>query len=207
MYITHGKNCQRFALQSANNLLLVITMVSLSIQQNWLSVGVQLKDVMLNGSDSKFLWKDSKLPTYKYVMIHRHKIHAQVLAVLNGKTSEHNKALSLMRIFLRIPGLNTAKAGFCCQLIGGLVGCMDSHNIKMYGLDPKDFVIDKKLSSPKGIANNQRKVLGYVNLCHDHGTENLWNNWCNHLSTTSKRWVDGNHVSEVHYSYLTGEVK
>jgi hypothetical protein len=205
MYKTHGINCQRFAQRSAYNLMLVVMMVSLSIQQNWLSIGVQLLDVVKNKSKSKFLWKDSKLHTYNYVMVHQHKIHAQVLAVLHGKSSDHDKAMSLMKIFLRIPGLNTAKAGFCCQLIGGLVGCMDSHNIKMYGLNPKDFIVDKKLTSAKGLANNVSKVEGYVKLCHEYGTENLWNSWCSHISTTSKKWHDGNHVSEVHYSYLTGE--
>ena len=28
-----------------------------------------------------------------------------------------------------------------------------------------------------------------------------------YLSTKSVKWVDGFHVSEVHYTYLTGEIK
>ena len=43
-------------MQSADNLMDVAMLVSVSIQQNWLSCGNQLKDVKENGINSKFLW-------------------------------------------------------------------------------------------------------------------------------------------------------
>ena len=107
-----------------------------------------------------------------------------------------------MRIFLRVPGLGLPKAGFVCQLTAGLVGCMDVHNIKMYDLDTRVLTLDKNVKSEAKIT---AKIQDYVKLCHDYGTEFLWNSWCEYLSTKSDKWIDGFHVSEVHYTYLTEE--
>ena len=52
---------------------------------------------------------------------------------------------------------------------------------------------------------NLTKIVNYIDLCTTYGTENLWNSWCEYLSTKSIHWVDGNHVPEVHYTYLVGE--
>jgi hypothetical protein len=128
-----------------------------------------------------------------------------MLAVIHSNLPDHDKALSLMRIFLTIPGLGLPKAGFTCQLVAGLVGCMDVHNIRMYNLDIKDLTLAKDPKGDKAKATNHNKIVNYVALCTDYGTENLWNSWCNFLATKSARWQDGNHVSEVHYTYLTGE--
>jgi len=91
------------------------------------------------------------------------------------------------------------KAGFLCQLCAGLVGCIDIHNIRMYNIDPKTLTLSKTVKSP---AIRRKRIENYVDLCHTIGTETLWNTWCDFLSTKSKRWVDGNHVSEVHYTFL-----
>jgi hypothetical protein len=107
-----------------------------------------------------------------------------------------------MRVFLRVPGLGLPKAGFMCQLCAGLVGCMDVHNIKLYGLNPNVLKLPKTLKNPAKVIE---KIAVYVELCHGYGTEMLWNSWCEYLSTKSVHWVDGFHVSEVHYTYLTSK--
>ena len=140
-----------------------------------------------------------------YLESNKHKMYAQVMAVINSNKTDASKAMSLMKIFLRVDGLGMAKAGFMCQLTAGLVGCMDSHNIKMYNLDAKDFVLAKNPKTIKGLDANVKKIRNYIQICHEYGTENLWNSWCSFLATKSTKWRDANHVSEVHYSYLTGE--
>ena len=93
-----------------------------------------------------------------------------------------------------------------CQLVAGLVGCMDIHNIKTYNVDPKSLIINKKIKTETGFKNNRQKLNKYINLCHDYGTENLWNSWCDMIASKyPDDFVDGYHVSEVHYTYLTGE--
>ena len=202
MYNTHATKCQQYAQRSADNMADVTLMVVLSIQQNWLSVGDQLADVRANKLESKFLW-GNKGKTYLYLQANKHKLYAQAMAVINSNKSATDKAQSLMQVFLRVDGLGLPKAGFMCQLMAGLVGCMDVHNIKTYGIDPKSLTLAKKPKTQKGIDTNREKILNYINLCHDYGTANLWDSWCSMLATKSKQWVDGFHVSEVHYTYLT----
>jgi len=204
MFNTHCKAVQEYSQRSATNMSDTILMVVLSIQQNWLGVGDQLTDVRLNKAESRFLW-GNKGKTYSYLKSNQHKVYAQVMAVINSKQTDFIKSISLMNIFLRVHGLGLAKAGFCCQLIAGLVGCMDTHNIRMYELNINDLVLAKNPKTKKGIDANSAKIDKYIGLCADYGCENLWNSWCDFVAAKSNRWQDGNHVSEVHYTYLIGD--
>ena len=206
MFKLHNPLINAYAQRSPDNLFTVVMMVSISIQQKWSLVGDMLSDMVENKSDCLYLW-GNKVATYEYMITHKHFIHGQMLAVIKSKNlTDHAKAISLMKVFLKIPGLGLPKAGFVCQLVTGLVGCMDVHNIKTYGIDPKTLILNKNLKSLKSLANNRRKIETYITLCHDYGTENLWNSWCSMIANKyPKDFVDGNHVSEVHYTYLTGE--
>jgi len=200
MYDIHAKNIQKYSQINADNLANVITMVVLSIQQDWRSVGKQLLDVKEHGLESRFLWGNKK-QTYKFLESRKHMLFSQFKAVLNSNKTDSQKALSLMQIFLRVPGLGLAKAGFVCQLTAGLVGCIDVHNIRMYGIDPNHLKVSMKVKNKELI---KTKISNYINICHAIGTEKLWNNWCEYLSTKNKTWRDGFHVSEVHEQYLMG---
>jgi len=202
MYTEDAINCQQYAQKSEANLMNVGMMVSLSIQQNWLSVGDQMTDVHKLGIESRFLW-GNKIKTYEYLQANSHQLYTDAMAVINSGDSDRDKARALMAVFLRVDGLGIPKAGFMCQLVAGLVGCMDVHNIRMYRLDIKDLSLSKNPKTSKGVDANNKKVWAYIDVCHEKGTETLWDNWCNFLATTSKRWIDGAHVSAVHYSYLT----
>ena len=204
MYRTDAVNCQNYAQKSADNMSDVILMVVLSIQQPWWSVGDQMVDARANGESSRFIW-GNKLSTYKYLKSNKHKIYSQMMAVVNSSKSDADKAFSLVKVFLKVRGLGVAKAGFVCQLCVGLVGCMDSHNIKLYGVDPKDLRLNPSPKTSKALELNNIKIKNYIDLCHGVGTETLWDKWCNHLATLSNKWIDGNHVSAVHFNYLTGE--
>lgn len=203
MYKVYGKLCQDYALQSADNFMDVGLLVSLSIQQNWLNCGTMLQDVRENGIDSKYLW-GGKAKTYSYLLRNKHMLFGQLKAIRASNKSDEEKAYSLMKIYLRIDGLGIPKAGFLCQLTLGLVGCMDSHNIKMYKLNPNALTIVKNPKGFKALETNRIKIVNYINLCHTIGTETLWDKWCDNLATKSSKWLDGNHVSKVHFDYLSG---
>lgn len=198
MYSVHAKAIQDYSQQSSDNLVDVITMVVLSIQQPWSAVGKQMADVKLNGRNSKFLW-GNKGKTYDYITRRKSFIFNQFLAVINSNKSDKDKAYSLMNIFLRIDGLGMVKAGFVCQLTAGLVGCIDLHNIRLYGIDEKVLKLPKSLKS-KNIRDE--KINKYISICHNIGTENLWDTWCNFLATKNSVWSNGFEVSKVHYDYL-----
>jgi len=109
MYKTHAIQCQDYAMASADNLMDVAMLVSVSIQQNWLSCGDQLADVKENGISSKYLW-GVKSKTYKYLSSNKYKLYAQAKAIANSNKDDDAKAYSLMKIFLRIDGLGLPKA-------------------------------------------------------------------------------------------------
>ena len=205
MFRNHNSKIKSFSQRNADNLALVILMVSLSIQQKWSRVGHMLSSVKREKKDSIYVW-GNKAATYDYVSTHKHFMYGQMRATMNSFYSDDLKAFKLMKIFLRIDGLGIAKSGFVCQLVSGLVGCMDVHNIKTYDIDPNSLVLNKNLISKRGIENNEKKIKQYIKLCHDYGTENLWNSWCSMIADKyPKDFVDASHVSELHYTYLTGE--
>ena len=183
MYDTHGKACQDFAQENADNMALVIMMVSLSIQQSWLKIGIQVQDVILNGASSRFLTWKMKQDTYQYVQANKQELYNDMMNIIEMEAPCNNsrqyKALCLMETFLKIPGLNISKAGFVCQLVAGLVGCMDSWNLKYYDIN--------------------------ISICHDIGTDRLWDTWCNMIAANYKEWRSGNEVSKAHINYLKGE--
>ena len=150
--------------ESANNMADVTLMVVLSIQQNWLSVGDQLADVRQNKADSRFLW-GNKGKTYAYLAANKHRMYDEAMTVINSSLCDGDKAEALMDIFLQVDGLGLPKAGFMCQLMAGLVGCMDSHNIKMYGIDPKSLSIAKKPKTQKKVLTLTSKRQGLTLTC------------------------------------------
>jgi hypothetical protein len=202
MYKIHAKAVQDYSRLSSDNLSDVILMVVLSIQQPWYSVGEQLKDVKKLGRDSRFIW-GNKIKTFDSLQAKKDFIYSQYLAVLNSSKPDDERALSLMNVFLQIDGLGLAKAGFVCQLTAGLVGCIDVHNIRMYNIPKKDLAFSKSIKSK---ALKDKKISNYVSVCHDIGTENLWDTWCSFLATKSKKFEDGFHVSKVHYDFLQSAV-
>ena len=110
MFNIHNTKINNYSQRHPDNLFLVIMMVSLSIQQKWSRVGDMLKDVRINKSESIYLW-ESKKTTHDYVTTHKHFMFGQMMAVINSKNlTDHAKSISLMKIFLKIPGLNLPKA-------------------------------------------------------------------------------------------------
>lgn len=206
MYQDHAIKVQQYSQLSADNMADVTLMTVLSIRQPWLNIGKQILDVRTNRIEAKSLWGGKK-KTYSYLQSNKYKMYAQVMAVINSNKTDASKAMNLMKIFLRVNGLGMAKAGFMCQLTAGLVGCMDSHNLKMYNLDADDFKLNRNPKTIKSLESNKKKVRNYIQICHEYGTESLWDSWCSFLATKSTKWRDANHVSEVHYTYLIGEVK
>lgn len=198
MYKTHAPIISKHAQQSADNLADVILMVVLSIQQPWHTVGAQMKDVAEHKSNSKFLWGNKK-KTYAYLNKYRGKVFGQFKAILNSTKTDKEKAVSMMKLFMKVDGLGAVKAGFVCQLTAGLVGCIDLHNVRMYKVDAKVLKISNSIKSEELYT---RKITDYVELCHNIGTEHLWDKWCEHLSNQKNKFNNAFEVSEAHVNYL-----
>ena len=102
-----------------------------------------------------------------------------------------------------VPGLGIAKAGFVLQLCLGTVGCMDTHNLKMYGLSPKAF------ATPPSQKALVEKCKAYIAVCDAAGgSEALWDTWCEFIAAKYPSiWTDADHVSRDHVDSILRLVK
>lgn len=108
----------------------------------------------------------------------------------------------LMRIFLTVPGLGLVKAGFACQLFNGTVGCLDTHNIKLYDIPLKTLRFSKKTKQ----ATQDKHINTYVDLCKAiGGPVELWAAWCDYVGQARPvNWQrEGFSVSIFHTEILT----
>ena len=93
MFRDHNFKINSFAQRNADNLAVVILMVSLSIQQKWSTVGDMLSSVKESKKDSIYLW-GNKAATYDYISTHKHFMYGQMMAALNSYYSNDLKAFS-----------------------------------------------------------------------------------------------------------------
>ena len=180
-----------YAQSNPGNMVAVGVMVLLSIRQPWHGIGNQLADVAKHKDKSKYLF-GFKLPGYRYLQKHKEQIFAQMMAL--------DTAEDLIDLFIRVPGLGLAKAGFMVQLCKGLAGCIDSHNCKLYGIPPAALRWDAKLTAKTQTA----KIAAYVTLCDKlGGSVFLWREWCQFIASHHpKHWNhDANKVSDAHIYY------
>jgi len=181
-----NEHCQ----QSADNNADMVMMVVLSIQQPWHAVGDQMRDYKALGASSRFVW-GNKRKTFDWLQEHKQALYRDAM---DAKTDSE-----LMQAFLQVPGLGLAKAGFCCQLFAGRVGCIDVHNLRRLNIAPSVLCLDKKCQPE----TKRKKIDAYVSACKSRRTSWLWDSWCKLIAKKDpKRWIDANHVSAVHFEYL-----
>ena len=181
-----NEHCQ----QSADNNADMVMMVVLSIQQPWHAVGDQMRDYKALGADSRFVW-GNKRKTFDWLQEHKEALYRDAM---DAKTDSE-----LMQAFLQVPGLGLAKAGFCCQLFAGRVGCIDVHNLRRLNISASVLSLDKKATTE----TKRKKIDAYISACKSRRTSWLWDSWCKLIAKKDpKRWANGDHVSAVHYEYL-----
>ena len=198
-YQTHSvEGTQKFARESSTHFFLVLLMVLLSIRQRWSLIGEQMADVVKNKTKSKYLF-GWKLKGYKYLNKNKDRLYDSYLNIVDSDLSDDFKALKLMQLFMQIDGFNTVKAGFVCQLVAGLVGCIDVHNERYYGINTKDFTVKKGIKSD---IQKTGTTIKYISFCNEKGTQYLWDKWCQLLAKKDSKWLNGFQVSKAHYDYL-----
>jgi len=101
-------------------------------------------------------------------------------------------------------GFGFVKAAFFIQLVLPHIrlGCLDRHNIAMYGLSPRAFS-----ATPASVHGLTSKVNIYLALCEQlGGSEVLWNNWTHYMSTIRPHvFPSADHVSKLHVQCILGD--
>jgi hypothetical protein len=175
----------------------MLRFVLATIQQRLEACPDIVKDFEDNGSQSKYAF-GAKAAGLAYIADKAEQIHYE---------ASQSDALGLLETFAKIPGIGMVKAGFAAQMFAGLVGCIDTHNIKMYDVPMSALKYNKNIKS----ADIKRKKLSaYARLCEDlGGSVNLWAAWCNYkgaLSEAEGKDFDGYQVSKIHVDIVLGRI-
>ena len=141
LFKLHNPIVNSYMQKSADNTADGVLMASLSMRRPWITVGTQMKEYKSHGLRAKAIW-GNKRATAKWVRRNKNKLFENVTASLNF--TGRRRKVQMMLAFLDVPGIGLAKAGFCCQLFAGIVGCIDTHNIRLYNVDPNILDYDKK---------------------------------------------------------------
>lgn len=170
MYKRDAILTQRHAQASPDGLADVITFVLLTIRQPIEKVPDACEDVAALGSESRFLSR-VKRQGREYAYANAEDLHERMLAL----RPYHKHRTELLLLFREVPGLDLVKSGFVCQLACGVVGCLDTHNLKRFDLDARAF-------QTSGLRNEETiraRALHYIDTCDRMGgVESLWDSWC-----------------------------
>jgi hypothetical protein len=117
------------------------------------------------------------------------------------KTRGKSQAAYAIRDLVEYPGFGIIKAAFFAQLVlpHADVGCLDRHNLRMYGLAPNAFS-----RMPTGVLGLTRKINVYLAVCRNlGGSEVLWNNWVMYLAALRPQsFASGEVVSRLHVTCI-----
>lgn len=193
MYATHAPRISAYALSGPDALLDTGAFVLASIRVPLWRAAADM--ARIRAGDLTPYYMRRKREGYDFLRGHALSLYRDALA-LRGDTA------ALLLHFARIPGLGLAKAGFLVQLAFGAGGCLDTHNLRRFGIPPHRFVIRERDSAEL----RERKAREYVDTCEAlGGAPGLWDTWCTYVATETRdaaRYRDAFDVSATHCAAL-----
>jgi hypothetical protein len=191
MYHTHQPRIQEHIWSSEDGLLRAMLFVRLSVRRHLEQVKAMVDDVVANGPDGAKGMTNQERRSVK-------EIYAAVPDIFAGDYVHHTTPEPLISRILQIHGFGIVKAAFVAQLALGLGGCLDTHNVSMYGLNAKSFSADGSFKVVQG------RLHLYLALCDQlGGSALLWNTWCTHVARLRPHvWKDAEHVSLYHVQVI-----
>lgn len=173
MYARDAIAIQRWAQESPANLLDVCAFVLCTIQTPLERAVSDFQSVKRLGARSPALW-GSKRAGFTYLTR-----NIEAIAKAARQAVDAGDDVALLAAFVRVPGLGAPKAGFVAQLAYGRVGCLDSHNIRRFGLRAQDFATSGIIHGGPAFL---RKLRLYIETCERlGGVRALWDDWCRYV--------------------------
>ena len=196
MFNLHQKAIQNACIDNPETIAQVMITTINSIRTHWYLVGGMNDDVNRLGLDSRYLNNAVKSKAFKY--IHRNK--KAICQRFNDYRQGKIDLPDLLLYIAECPNLGLPKAGFVIQFVLGEIGCLDSHNMARFGLNPSAF----KFGANASYSLMRKKAELYIDTCG--GSENLWNTWCDYLASINpNKYNNGFHVSELHVDFILGK--
>lgn len=192
MYAKHQPIIGRHARQNADNMAAVLRFVVITIQNRLFNCPADCETITAvytgQASDGEFEAANGILYGHKraavdYIDSERHNLYWLAESAFFHAETERQAAESLIAIFADIPGLGIVKAGFAAQLIYGVGGCLDSHNLERFGINPNK-VKSSRYKGAKRLATKRAIISEYLDFCEQFGgCGGLWDSWCEYLAT------------------------
>lgn len=202
MFAKHQLQISQFARANPENFAKVMQFVIITIRNPLYNVASDIETATNGGEEAMGVLFGYKFEAYNDAYLRReaHFSYCEFAAMHN---TGDELACAIIEYVAAFPGFDIPKAGFVAQLIYGVGGCLDTHNLKRFGFKPSAFRNFKQRKTAKARRN---LVAKYVKACNDcGGAEHLWNSWCEYVATQSARasvYRDAYHVSSLHVEAL-----
>jgi len=203
MYKSHQPLISRWAREDSENLRDVMQFVILTVRCPLRRAVGDLhalrspNDNERDDTERSALW-GWKHEAYSYVEANHEHIHAHLedLWASSGKPSVVEDAM--LAYVSSLPGFGMVKAGFVLQIAYGISGCLDSHNVRRYGLDAN--AIGAKKAKVKRPVTRMKHVRNYRRMVETlGGTEALWDTWCAYVAENQPNsYSSAEQVSALH---------
>jgi hypothetical protein len=186
MFSEHATTIAKYAAESPENLFDVMRFVVATINRTFYTVPQVMAALRKTGT-SKALTGVQKRAIAEY-WTRRQEIFDNVYDV------PIEQALLYL---VTLPGLGIPKAGFVLQLARGRVGCLDTWNLRRFGLDAKQF--NHNCSATRLL----ERIRSYILICEDYGTARLWDEWCELIALRyPTKFTDAEQVSRLHQELI-----
>ena len=201
MYQRDQKIISKYALRNPDNFARVLQFVILTARTKLANVPADVDTAAQGGQDAMSVLFSWKFRAYVEAWRDRETHYTYCLDALRHTDNERDLAEELIGYFADLYGFGPVKAGFVVQLIFGLGGCLDTHNIKRFNIPARTF---DNYGQLKTAAGRRRKIARYTALVYDlGGPEPLWDGWCHYVADGQPSlYRSADHVSAIHVEAL-----
>lgn len=197
MFNQDQKAIGAYARECPENFRRVALFVIATIRQPLYSVPDAMAEIDEHGAFAPCLW-GFKREAYDWLEANAGDLYESAMQIWHS-LPDNEAAAPLVSLFADVPGLGLAKGGFLAQLAFGLVGCLDSHNLKRFGI-PENAFKACKFKNAKTAKTRRGLVTRYLEACEAAGgCARLWDEWCTYVAENqSEAYHDARHVSFLH---------
>ncbi len=211
MYSRDQKKISKFGRANSDNMAKVLSFVVLTIRNRLYNLPADMATLEFPDSEDALrgILYGFKMESIQYIDLHKDSIFEQAEQIFYFAESSRECEIRLLELFAQIFGIGLVKAGFCSQLLYGVGGCIDFHNINLHKVNP-NTINSNRYKRAKTLKTRRAKLDFYCDLVSKcGGTESLWNSWCENLFSvddeTGKKmnhnespYKSASHVSELH---------
>lgn len=203
MFKEHQSKIGAFARQNPENFERVLQFVILTIRMPLHRVKSDFETVNEGGEDAVGVLFGFKARAWREANQNRERLFTYLEHIwTDPELSPREKHLDMLEAMADQFGFGPVKAGFVLQLVYGISGCIDTHNLKRFGIHMRAFSNYCQKKTRKG----RRAMLSkYVDAIEAQGgTETLWDGWCTFVAQNSPAPYQGSayEVSKAHCDAL-----